>query len=473
MCLLGIIQLNAQIGKDSLSNARLILAKSYINGTGSKRQPEKVIELLTESANAGNGEAMNAIGVIFRTGTGGIKDSLKSIEWFRKAANAGYINAWYNLGNAYKETMDFANAYQSYCKAADMGDAHSIFLKGYMLYKGLGCTQDYKQAAALFAQGAELDKPRSMYFYGLCYRNGYGIAMNLDSARYWLGRSAEKGNGFAMDELMKKLPENVEIAGTLSSKIKAAQAAMPNKNKVNQYRKVEHKITRNDVAGAYQGYLLKYDWSGQHVIEANKLELILSSVKDSLKGLWKEDDSIALPIQAQFTPDAIIFNQLHYGKTSHYSQTKIESTVFQKAYLQLTSSNREVYLSGNIQGFVPKDNEPQKPLFLALVRVSGKSSKGKIPIVSQNNTPITTAPLRAYPNPFNGIITMDFELKVPCNVTAQLYTVNGKLVYSNPAGRLSAGSYTLPMKTQQVAAGYYMLVLRCGDDIRRAKVMKF
>ena len=224
ICLLATVQLQAQTGNDSITNTRLELAKSYVHTEEvSKRQPEKAMELFTQCANAGNAEAMNAMGMMYQTGMVGSTDSKKAIEWFTKAANAGYTKAWYNLGNAYKDKMDFANAYQSYGKAAALGDAHSIFMKGYMLYKGLGCTQDYKEAAALFAQGAAADKANSLYFYGLCYRNGYGVPVNVDSARFLLARAAQKGNGFAKEELMIKQPENVEMAGTLTNKIKALQ----------------------------------------------------------------------------------------------------------------------------------------------------------------------------------------------------------------------------------------------------------
>ena len=81
-------------------------------------------------------------------------------------------------------------------------------------------------------------------------------------------------------------------------------------------------------------------------------------------------------------------------------------------------------------------------------------------------------PLRAYPNPFGGTITVDFELNETCTVSTQLLTMDGKVVYNNPAGTLTAGSYTLPLQTQQIAAGYYTLVLHYGNKIRTAKVVK-
>ena len=209
------------------------------------------------------------------------------------------------------------------------------------------------------------------------------------------------------------------------------------------------------------------------MIEANKLNITLNYTKDSLKGIWIEDDSITLPIQALLTPDALVFNQMQYSKPNHYSYTKPELTFFKKAHLQLTHSDNEaVYLSGNIEQFTPRLNEPERPLYLVLVRTKASTAKGNIALANEDGSLISATPLRVYPNPFGGTITVDFELDKACNVTTQLLTLDGKVVYNNPAGTLAPGSYTLPLQTQKVASGYYTLVLHYGNKIRTAKVVK-
>ena len=81
--------------------------------------------------------------------------------------------------------------------------------------------------------------------------------------------------------------------------------------------------------------------------------------------------------------------------------------------------------------------------------------------------------LNAYPNTFSSNLTIDFELNETCKVSTQLITLDGKVVYDNPAGTLTAGSYTLPIQTQQIAAGYYTLELKYGNKVRASKVVKF
>ena len=341
-----------------------------------------------------------------------------------------------------------------------------------MLYKGFGCTQNYTEAARLFAQGAFTGKPNSMYFYGLCLRNGYGVVANKDSARYWLMQASNMGWDAANDELSAKEPEHAAVAGSLAEKIRKAQAAMPPTNVANQYQKVQHQVAVNEVAGTYQGYLLKYDWSGQHVIEANKLKVTLNYINDSLKGVWQEDDSITLPIKATLTTKAMVFSQMQYSKTNHYSADRPELAILKRAHLQFNHLDTLVYLSGNIEEFIPSRNEPSKPLYLALQRVAASNSKGNINLTNEDGSLMASTPLRAYPNPFGGTISIDFELKEASKVTTELLTIDGKVVYSNPAGTLSAGSYSLHIQTQKIAAGYYTLVLHYGNKIRTAKVVK-
>jgi len=222
-----------------------------------------------------------------------------------------------------------------------------------------------------------------MYFFGLCLRNGYGIAANKDSARYWLLQASSRGYKMAADELASKEPEHTALANELASKIKAAQESMAKSNVVNQYKKVENQIPVADVAGVYTSYLLKYDWSGQHVIEANKLSISLNCNHDSITGVWTEDDILTLPIKALLTSGTLVFSEMQYSKTSHYSPERPELYIFEKAHLQLSKSKDRMYLSGTIQQFIPGRNEPAKSLFLALKRTVALTSASNFNLVNK------------------------------------------------------------------------------------------
>jgi len=116
---------------------------------------------------------------------------------------------------------------------------------------------------------------------------------------------------------------------------------------------------------------------------------------------------------------------------------------------------------------------PAKPYYVALSRITASASQDKISLHNEDGSLFVIKPLVAYPNPFGSSITIDFELENTCKVSTELITLEGKTVYNNPAGTLVAGSYSLQIQTQQIAAGNYTLVLKYGNKVRSTKVIKF
>ena len=461
---------------DSVILAKMNMADQYMKGYGKPLNPAKALDLYKECANSGNAKAMNAVGMQYRMGKGTTVNYAEAMKWFTQSGQKGYAAAWYNLGMMYKYGygvgVDYTKAYEYFVNAATLNNTSGWYAQGYMLYKGLGCNQDYEKAYNLFSKGAKKGKVGCMYFLGLCLRNGYGTTINTDSASYWLKKASNMGYTMADDELAASDPENAEIAGNLTEKIKAAQKAMPLGNAVNQYHKVEHQIPAGSIIGIYNGFLLKYDWSGKKVVEVSSLKVELKVENDSLKGTWTEADSLIVPIKAHLTPKAMVFEKMQYSKSSHYDLSP-DLLVFNNANLQLTkTTDGTVYLSGNLQQYSPRRKEPSKPLYVALTRTVASVSNQNIDILNEDGSTISSKGLIAYPNPFGSTITLNFELKEQCKVTTQLVTLDGKVVYTNSAGILTAGYYTLPIQTQEVASGYYTLVLHCGNKIRSTKVVK-
>lgn len=469
------LQSQAQLPtNDSAVNAMLIEAKQYLTGTGKVKDETKAFGLFMQCAQQGSANAMNALGILYKEGIGTKPNRKTAIEWFTKSGNAGYAQGWYNLGLVYKDAegsnQNFTEAYNSFTKAAALADEQSIYALGYMHYKGLGCTQDYEKAATLFKSGAALNKPNSMYFLGLCFRNGYGVATNADSAKYWLTKAAEKGYKMALNELRSNTAENSNSkAKALAQQIKEAQT--PNANNLNKYTKVEHNINASAIEGTYKGYIIKYDWSGQNAINSSNLTLELIYKNDSLTGSWVEDNAAPVSFKAVLTPNAMVFKNTQYTRTDHYSPNKPIAYNFKDAKLQWNKQGDTVYLAGNIQMFSPDRKEPQKPQYIVLTRSKNSSNNtANIQLIDDNL--LVQNNLKAYPNPFTNYITIDFELKEKCEVETQILTLTGKMVYSNKAGILGIGNYTLPIKPQQLAAGSYIVKLLYGKQVKMAKVVK-
>ena len=371
------------------------------------------------------------------------------------------IITYYKLGLQYKTgdgmPMDYNKAYDNFLKAANIGDAQSIYAVAYMLYKGLGCTQDYTKAAGLFAQGAVLGKDNSMYFYGLCWRNGYGVEKNEDSARYWLNKSAALGYKQAIKELKMTAGENSnDSASALVQQIN--NAAIPNTTILNKYTRIQQKLPSAEViSGDYNGYLIQYDWSGTHVVSSKKLQFTIEAKDNDLTGQWIEDAKDTVAIKAVLSSDSILFKNTQYHRKDHYSPDTAVLYDFSNARLNLVQTNDSVFLAGNLDMFSPERKEPSKPLFVALSR--------DVPLIQK-------MVVKTYPNPFTSILNVDFNLLKSANIEVQLITLNGKLVYSNSAGVLEPGWYSLPIQMGPIANGTYFLKLVNGKNSTLTKVMK-
>lgn len=472
------VMLLAQRTDDAEIKQKMKLAFEYLRGYNQPLNPQKALELFKECAEAGNGRAMNAVGMQYRMGLGVDTEYNEALSWFKKAATAGYVPALCNLGLMHKygtgTPADYSKSYYFFRKAAEKNYPQGWYSQGYMLYKGFGCEQNYEQAVALFKKGVAAGHTPSMYFLGLCLRNGYGTPVNKDSANYWLSLAASRGYAMAKDELAASEPEHAEIAGTLAARIREAQKLMPKEKQVNKYVKIENSIAASKVEGIYEGYLLKYDWSGKHVVKADKLKIRLEMEGNNLGGVWTENDSISLELKALFTTQGIIFRDMNHFTNDHYNPVIPDLMRFEKASIQFTEDGKETYLSGNLNQFSLTRTEPGKPLFLALVKTAqlDKSGSRFISIVNEDGSELKLNALKAYPNPFSDIITLDFKQTKTCEVATLITTLDGKIVYNNIAGVLEKGNYALPIQTQFIPSGAYVITLRQGKKVSAVKVVK-
>jgi hypothetical protein len=469
---------NAQIMSDSAINSSLKEAHQYLNGNGKPLNPGKAYIMIKQLADAGSSKAFLVLGWLYEKGLGVNSDPYQALFWYEKAAKNGIVNALNKIGLLYKHGIDgkpdYEKAYEFYCKSADKNNMDGLTQKGYMLYTGLGCKQDYTAAYPLFQKAASYGQPHAMRFLGLSMRNGYGTKVNSDSAMYWLHMASKYGNGMSDDELTTSEPENADIAGSLVEKIKAAQKLIQSGTSVNKYTKVQHNVPVNNIEGSYKGWLLKYDWSGEHVVKADELNIDIVYENNELKGKWTENQTLSIPLEAMLTPNALVFKNMEYNKHDHYYKNRVELLKFEKASFKLIPVNGELYLCGDLQMYSVNRNEPAKPMYVALIKTSKsqKNSDKIISLVNEDGSSVIFKKMNAFPNPFTSILTLNFELKETCFVQTTLQTLDGKLVYSNSAGKLEAGSYTLPIQPQDLAAGTYLLTLQSGKQISTLKVIK-
>ena len=441
------------------------------------KQPEKAIELYEQAAAQGSAIAMNALGILYNQ-TGNEK---KAIKCFEKAGALGEGKAWHNLGKLYinRNPQDFTRAYQSYVKSAALNYVAGRHSQAYMLYKGFGCQQDYQKAFNLFKLNVEKNHPTSMYFLGLCYRNGYGTITNIDSARYWLKKANSLGEKQSSGELASKTPERLsdDSVKTLLKQVREIKVA-------SSYQKLKHQSQAQNVAGYYTGYAIKYDWSGKHIISISKLDLQIWQKGKNISGTWIEEDTIGTALTATLKDTAVVFDNTSYGRRSHYSDGKPEALEFRDVKLNLNARADSVFLSGSLQMYSLQRREPGKPTFIAVFRTSTDPEDATASFKTAGNTlsipekPMggfevaTLAPesWNVYPNPFNTSFAAEFSMIQAGKARLYLSDIGGRVVYQRTLD-LQAGRYSHTVQAELPSATY-VLKLEVNGTVQTKLIVK-
>lgn len=124
--------------------------------------PGRAVEMLTPSAQEGDGEAALFLGNIFLYGRGVTPDYEAARHWLELASKEGRVDALYNLGAMYD--------------------------------KGIGVARDIQQALHWFTLAADQRDPQAQLNLALIYINGNGVPRDIALGEQWLRRSAANGN---------------------------------------------------------------------------------------------------------------------------------------------------------------------------------------------------------------------------------------------------------------------------------------
>jgi len=161
---------------------------------------------LNAAAEKGNPEAMYLLGLMAEEGKGrwfaSDKDALA--EYSKAAAPPyEYAPAQYKLGDFQENgrgglDSDLKNAIVWYKEAAAKKDPDALFRLA-LVYRGGegGEPVDYPRMLELVEAAAELGHLEAQYQLGYCYENGIGVPINVERAKFWYARAAERGHSNA------------------------------------------------------------------------------------------------------------------------------------------------------------------------------------------------------------------------------------------------------------------------------------
>lgn len=444
---------NTRAGNDEVMHAVGVLKGIYQDYT-----KEKAVSILLNAAeNDTVAYAMNALGLAYMEGIGTEQNAEKAISWLKKAGENGYCDAYHNLGVIYKlgkcgEKQNFTAAYNAFIKGAEAGSDACRYGAGFMLYKGLGCAQDYGKAMELFQTASDNGNVYATYMLGLCYRNGYGTAQDEEQGMELLNQAATLGYSAAIEEMSRKNPENY-LSGIIvsDSAFTDIPASMP-----------EIKADVNDTTllrGKYSGCVVMYDWSGRHVLGEKPVCMSVSRTGEEISGyLLLGTDSV--PFKADITAEG----SLKFKKS--YVSLKERYTFNGKVQYRLDSADLDIWndrIRGRLSLYSLSQREPERPMFMELYR----GAYGK----TDNDNACADGYIAIAPNPFDSQFDAIFELREKATATARVFDKFGVLIWQQSLGTFEAGKHKVTL-SPDIRPGYHVLNISAGKQVLRTIIVK-
>ena len=444
---------NTRAGNDEVMHAVGVLKGIYQDYT-----KEKAVSILLNAAeNDTVAYAMNALGLAYMEGIGTEQNAEKAISWLKKAGENGYCDAYHNLGVIYKlgkcgEKQNFTAAYNAFIKGAEAGSDACRYGAGFMLYKGLGCAQDYGKAMELFQTASDNGNVYATYMLGLCYRNGYGTAQDEEQGMELLNQAATLGYSAAIEEMSRKNPENY-LSGIIvsDSAFTDIPASMP-----------EIKADVNDTTllrGKYSGCVVMYDWSGRHVLGEKPVCMSVSRTGEEISGyLLLGIDSV--PFKADITAEG----SLKFKKS--YVSLKERYTFNGKVQYRLDSADLDIWndrIRGRLSLYSLSQREPERPMFMELYR----GAYGK----TDNDNTCANGYIAIAPNPFDSQFDAIFELREKATATARVFDKFGVLIWQQSLGTFEAGKHKVTL-SPDIRPGYHVLNISAGKQVLRTIIVK-
>lgn len=201
--------LNLQQAEKKLSAKELYeLARLYIYGIGTKKDPSQALLLLERSAKLGSSDALNMLGILYRDGLGTEKNHHLALRYFYAAAEKDNTFAQYNLGMYYYKgrnigtlkrpnmvDRDYEKAIHWLKIASNKGYAYAQTQLGICYYSGKGFPRvDYIKAAHLFHLSANQGNILAIYYLAKCFEHGNGVEQDYKKA-FDLYYQASKAHG--------------------------------------------------------------------------------------------------------------------------------------------------------------------------------------------------------------------------------------------------------------------------------------
>ncbi len=151
----------------------------------------RAFSLYRPLADQGNADAQTSLGFMYQNAQGTPKDTSQARFWYEKAAMKKQPYALFNLALLHSDGDQF-KAYELFLEAAILEVPPAQYEVALMLERGLGCAQNYSEAAFWYEEAAKRGHAEAFNNLGVLYKEGHGVVKNLERARHCFQRASEK-----------------------------------------------------------------------------------------------------------------------------------------------------------------------------------------------------------------------------------------------------------------------------------------
>lgn len=402
------------------------------------------------------------------------KDTIAAVKWIKLSAVEGkYPPALQELGICYKYGIgvpyDLYYAYQYFDMAASAGSSRGLYARGFMLYKGLGCEQNYGAAFTDFTKCADSGNPSCMYMLALCYRNGFGIRQDTIKATEWLDLAIQKDHNIALEEVNIPIPEiNDEYLSIIKSYGDIDFFNSLDNIKINDYNKIIDIESLGLDHGSMNGYWVKYDYSGEHIVAIKRIVFDAKIKQDYFECNVSFEDGKLTPftISGEVTKNSnkIYTSSKMIERKDRYVVNTIDKLeINELSFNNFISDNRDLeIILGEIKGYSTYEKEPERPIKIFLF----KNNRIK-------NDPVTIKDfdLMVSPNPFKSICQIQFNIETASDCSLYIYNMEGNLVHTVPRTFLQKGKYIYPLE-KDLISGIYIISMTVNNVTKQVKIVK-
>lgn len=173
------------------------LGRQYLTGVEVAPDLAKGFQLARNAVELGASDAKCLLAWSYLEGKGTPRDSAKALTLFYEAAEEGFSEAYFYLGfmhqnDGFSLPQDYAEAARCFERAANAGHDQAFAHLGYLYLHGLGVAKDPEKAVSCFRAAAKLFIPYGAYSLAACLENGTGVKQDMSEALHWYLKAAKQ-----------------------------------------------------------------------------------------------------------------------------------------------------------------------------------------------------------------------------------------------------------------------------------------